>query len=60
MTHHSSFCTISSAEPVNLRNGSALSPTESTAMPTAIEMTRICRALKLMETEPSPPAGRSR
>ena len=56
MTHHSSFCTISSAEPVTFRNGSAFSPTESTAMPTAMEMTRICSTLKLSETEPSSPA----
>src|SRR5699024_3873833 len=56
ITHHSSFCTICRAEPVTLRNGSAFSPTESVAMPTAIEITRICRALKLRETEPSSPA----
>src|SRR3954453_4218265 len=46
MTHHSTFCTTASAERVSRSNGSAGSPTLSTATPIATESTISCRTLK--------------
>ena len=51
MTHHSTFCTIASAERVTDRNGSAASPTLSAATPTATETTISCSTLN--EIDPS-------
>src|SRR3954453_1447917 len=46
MTHHSTFCTIASAERTSPRNGSAGSPIFSAAMPMATDSTMSCRTLK--------------
>src|SRR5699024_7554903 len=50
MIHHSTFCTMLSTDSVKFRNGSALAPTFSAAMPTTREMTTICSTLKSSET----------
>ncbi|AGW41633.1 hypothetical protein O159_15840 [Leifsonia xyli subsp. cynodontis DSM 46306] len=47
MIHHSTRCTIVSAESVNARNGSALPLTFSAAIPIAAATTITCSTLKL-------------
>ena len=54
MIHHSTFCTIASSERMTSRKGLAGSPTFSAAMPTTMEITRICRMLKLAAASIAP------
>ena len=54
MIHHSTFWMTSSVEAEKSRKGLAFSPSLRAATPTAIEMTRICRMLKLTEVDREP------
>ncbi|CPU65080.1 Uncharacterised protein [Mycobacteroides abscessus] len=54
MIHHSTFCTIASAERLNARNGSAFLPDLSAAMPMTSATTRICSTLKLTDVDAAP------
>lgn len=57
MIHQSTFCTIDSAARLNARNGSALSPSFSAAMPMAADTTTNCSTLKLRLVAAAPLSG---
>src|SRR6476620_11706920 len=54
MIHHSTFCTMASSDALNCRNGSALAPTFSAAMPIAAATTSNCSTLKLSDVLAAP------
>ena len=59
MIHHSTRWMTLSSDSVKARNGSALRPPLSAAMPTTTAITMICRMLKFTEEVMAPPAAGS-